>query len=83
MIKVFAETFKCSRLNTLCLDYVVDAPLLLSKEQSSKREERHTNKELEVESKDSAFQRHGAHPFISPLTTDVYVNENLFNLYSS
>ena len=70
-IKTFAETFKCNRLKKLCSDNFVDEPLPFSKETSPEEKEDKYQK-LDVESKDSAFQRHGAHHrFISPLTTDV------------
>lgn len=70
-----SRVFECSRLNKIGLDNKVDEPLLLSKKkQAPRRKERNTKRELAVESKDSAFQRHGAHHrSISPMRSDVCV----------
>lgn len=69
------ESFECSRLKTICLDNIEDEPLLLSKE-TSPEEKEEKYQQMDVESKESAFQRHGAHHrFISSLTSDVCVNK--------
>lgn len=77
VIKAFAESFECSRLKTICLDNIEDEPLFLSKETSPEEKYQQTD----VESKESAFQRHGAHHrFISSLTSDVCVCVNKIHL---
>lgn len=60
-----------SRLKTICSDYTEDEPPLLSKETSPEEKEK-KYQQMDVESEESAFQRHRAHHrFISPLTFDV------------
>lgn len=75
VIKASADTFECSRLKTICFDNTEDKPLPLPKETNPGENEK-KYQQMAVESKESAFQRHGAHHrFISPLTSDVCVNK--------
>ncbi len=75
VIKALADTFESSRLKMICLDNTEDKPSLPPTE-TSPGENELKYQQIAVESKESAFQRQGAHRrFISPLTSDVCVNK--------